>query len=316
MDSIKNILQVAEWWNVEDKDLKEQAENYKTLKITKSARGMSFLLILFSLLISLLPVAFGYLAPTSYTITAIVYLALAVLTYKGYRLAMLLMMVLYTVDKIAALVTFQTPGAIGIVVIIFWWGFGMRFFYTAFRVEQLRHRSIIRKTSLEEVSTATINKQDNKSGRNDVDKTNKLILPATILIASIILGGFYYASQASKQKSIEKQLEIKMADDRRVEEAKTEQTKIQQEKAQQDAIKQAELQRQIESQISEARMVAQYRQECIDVKNKNLESFTKAIESCTTTECVNNLSNNSDLTKDITSDFVGRCVERKIKTGW
>jgi hypothetical protein len=37
------------------------------------------------------------------------------------------------------------------------------------------------------------------------DKINKLTLPATIIIASIILGGFFYASQVNKQKSIEKQ---------------------------------------------------------------------------------------------------------------
>lgn len=37
---------------------------------------------------------------------------------------------------------------------------------------------------------------------NDI---NKLSLPATILIASIILGGFYYAVERNKQASIEKQ---------------------------------------------------------------------------------------------------------------
>ena len=36
-------------------------------------------------------------------------------------------------------------------------------------------------------------------------KLNKLSLSATILIASVILGGFYYASEANKQASIEKQ---------------------------------------------------------------------------------------------------------------
>lgn len=56
-------------------------------------------------------------------------------------------------------------------------------------------------------------------------KTNKLILPATILLAAIILGGFIYVSQVSKQKSIEKQQEIKLQEDRRIEEAKAEQTK-------------------------------------------------------------------------------------------
>ena len=42
-----------------------------------------------------------------------------------------------------------------------------------------------------------------------MDKQNKLSLPATIIIASLILGGFFYASQVNKQKSIESQQEIK-----------------------------------------------------------------------------------------------------------
>ncbi len=50
-----------------------------------------------------------------------------------------------------------------------------------------------------------------------MEKLNKLSLPATILIASIVLGGFYYASEANKQKSIERQQEIKIAEEYRVE---------------------------------------------------------------------------------------------------
>lgn len=49
------------------------------------------------------------------------------------------------------------------------------------------------------------------SGETDhIGKINKLILPATILIASVIVGVFYYASQASKQASIEKQQQIEL----------------------------------------------------------------------------------------------------------
>ncbi len=58
-----------------------------------------------------------------------------------------------------------------------------------------------------------------------IRKINGLSLPATILIASIVLGGFVYASQVNKQKSIERQLEIKLLDDKRAEEAKAEQDK-------------------------------------------------------------------------------------------
>ena len=58
-----------------------------------------------------------------------------------------------------------------------------------------------------------------------MEKFNKLSLPATILIASIMLGGFFYASQVNKQRSIERQQQIKLQDDRRAEEVKAEQTK-------------------------------------------------------------------------------------------
>lgn len=43
-----------------------------------------------------------------------------------------------------------------------------------------------------------------------MEKLNKLSLPATILIASIILGGFYYASEANKQASIERQQQLEL----------------------------------------------------------------------------------------------------------
>ena len=53
-----------------------------------------------------------------------------------------------------------------------------------------------------------------------INKINKLIIPATIIIASLILGGFFYATQVNKQKSIEKQQQIKLQDDRQQQEVK------------------------------------------------------------------------------------------------
>ncbi len=50
-----------------------------------------------------------------------------------------------------------------------------------------------------------------------IAKLNKLSLPAVILIASIVLGGFYYATEINKQRSIERQQEIKLANDKRIE---------------------------------------------------------------------------------------------------
>lgn len=43
-----------------------------------------------------------------------------------------------------------------------------------------------------------------------LEQINKLSLPAVILIASIILGGFYYVNETNKQRSIERQQQIKI----------------------------------------------------------------------------------------------------------
>jgi len=39
---------------------------------------------------------------------------------------------------------------------------------------------------------------------------NKLVLPVSILVGCIVLGGFYYASEANKQASIEKQQQVEL----------------------------------------------------------------------------------------------------------
>ena len=60
------------------------------------------------------------------------------------------------------------------------------------------------------------------------ENLNKLSLPATIIIASLILGGFFYAIQINKQKSIEQQQWIKSQEDRRQQEAKLQDDRLQQ----------------------------------------------------------------------------------------
>jgi hypothetical protein len=51
---------------------------------------------------------------------------------------------------------------------------------------------------------------------------NKLVLPISILLASLILGGFFYASQINKQQSIERQQELKLMQDLRIEQDRAE----------------------------------------------------------------------------------------------
>ena len=79
---------------------------------------------------------------------------------------------------------------------------------------------------------------------------NKLYLPVTILLSTTILGGFYYASESNKQKSIERQLEMKIAEERRIEEKE-------------DQVKRAEAEAKIYcAQLAEANAVQMYKSYC------------------------------------------------------
>ena len=53
---------------------------------------------------------------------------------------------------------------------------------------------------------------------------HRLILPMSILLGCIILGGFYYASETNKQLYIEKKQEMKLSEDQKLAEAQMEQT--------------------------------------------------------------------------------------------
>ena len=56
-----------------------------------------------------------------------------------------------------------------------------------------------------------------------MEKLNKLSLPITILIASVILGGVFFATQVIKQQSIEKQQQQELQTQKKADQAKAEQ---------------------------------------------------------------------------------------------
>jgi len=55
---------------------------------------------------------------------------------------------------------------------------------------------------------------------------NKLVLPVSILVGCVILGGFYYASEANKQASIERQQQADFQQKQSEQQAITEQNNL------------------------------------------------------------------------------------------
>ena len=109
-----------------------------------------------------------------------------------------------------------------------------------------------------------------------MDKS-KLILPITILLGCIILGGFYYASQLSKQRSIEKQQQIDLQA-----KAKADQVKMEADEIKADLDK-ATLQTKLEQEKKE--YIAKRKKDCYEIYEKegekynNVESFDY-VETC------------------------------------
>jgi len=137
------------WWKINPEEIDRQVEDYNTLKITQSARGLSFLLCVFSLLVTpIILFTTNTRAINTYYITGvviadIVFLVIAFLIYKGQRWAIIIMMIWWTFEKFSAAydqIAIQSPQGVQALIQIIWWSFYMHAFYVALKVENLRRK--------------------------------------------------------------------------------------------------------------------------------------------------------------------------------
>ncbi len=106
-----------------------------------------------------------------------------------------------------------------------------------------------------------------------MDKINKLKLPATIIIASIILGGFYFVSQVNKQRSIERQQEIKIEQEKQERLAKK-QAKEEAYRAFSNCIANAE-ENYSDMWTDECKVQGKLTNKCIDVNELDYDEYLK-----------------------------------------
>src|ERR1041385_7282033 len=86
-------------WKIDPKELQTQVENYNTLKITESYRGIASLLILFSVSITILLSFFNLVDINSVIAALVIYLPIAFFVFKGHKWAIYLILVLWTLEK-------------------------------------------------------------------------------------------------------------------------------------------------------------------------------------------------------------------------
>ena len=136
----KKSLQWILWWRVDPEEIQDQGDRYQTMGWLDSARKLSVLCLLFSIVTTFLLILFKF-TPWAGLFDVVLMMALAAFIYRGHRWAMIAAMLLWTLEKIgtvlAGLGTLGWATSGGAVVSVFWWCLYMHASYLAFRVEQL-----------------------------------------------------------------------------------------------------------------------------------------------------------------------------------
>jgi hypothetical protein len=131
-------------FTLDQEDIKKQIDQYDTLKITQSYRGISALLLVFSSVVTIILATFNVLGLNSSAyFDATIFATLAVLVYKGYGWAILAAMIVWTLEKVYQVAFLQSSPMVGVV----WWVLYIQMFYKAWSIER------IRKTRLSTIQT-------------------------------------------------------------------------------------------------------------------------------------------------------------------
>lgn len=170
------------WWKLDNTELEKQISQYHTLGIAKSWRGISALLITGTTFLTIFVSAIGLIPGIDSTGRSLVYLPVSFFVYRGKKWAILLMMALWTLEKIISVI--NVSGTYQLFIVFVWWVLLMRFLYGAFVVENTR-KKIVPFINTPEPET--------RHGENSFSKLavskKSLVL---IIIATVILAGWFY----------------------------------------------------------------------------------------------------------------------------
>lgn len=131
-------------WKISDEELKNQVENYSTLPFTSTARGTAIIFVLVLLGITVVLSLFGvYPLDGSTMFEWVIYAVALFFISKGQRWAIILVMVLWTADKLAQLYQTTSSGDNFVVPILIWWLIVMPYLWKALRVENVRRKGLV-----------------------------------------------------------------------------------------------------------------------------------------------------------------------------
>lgn len=122
------------WWEVDSGELRRQVENYASLKLTSSYRGVAALWLVFSMVITLI-LGLG-MYDYDVLLDVVVLAVVAFFVYFGHRWAMVCAMIYWTFSKVVGII--EDPSTL--VMQVLWWVAYMGSLFKAYKVEQERQR--------------------------------------------------------------------------------------------------------------------------------------------------------------------------------
>lgn len=133
------------WWDINSQELERQVEQYNTLKIFQSARGISFLICILIALYGFVSVSVDF-SPKSLLFDAFLFLIMGLFIYNGYRWAIIVAMCFWTFFKFSHIIFIalgiETSNSGLIIWHIVFWSIYMHTFYFALKVENIRRKEI------------------------------------------------------------------------------------------------------------------------------------------------------------------------------
>ncbi len=138
----RNWLHWLLWWRIDQDELNKQVAEYESMRITRSAKGQSFLLLNLTAWATIAFIVFAHLSAVHIS-DVLIALVLGYFIYSGHRWATIAAMVYWSIEKLTAIwrtpvgLPFHNPVEM-IMQQLVWWCIYMHAFYLAFRVEGLR----------------------------------------------------------------------------------------------------------------------------------------------------------------------------------
>lgn len=134
----ENLLHWLLWWRIDQDELNKQVAEYESMRITRSAKGQSFLFLILSACVTTAFIVSGDLKAVDFS-DVLIALVLGYFIYRGHRWATMAAMIFWSIEKWAAIWNRLVVASSGnFVVQLVWWCICMHAFYLAFRVEGLR----------------------------------------------------------------------------------------------------------------------------------------------------------------------------------